>query len=119
MKLTSNQSVIKGRRVVFVLGNLDLGGAERQALILAKHLVEKEQAEVEVWGFNTAGPVAEICEQEGIAWRVVPFPLQAERVKHLDAMYQITLLLQDARPDFLLPYTILPNVVCGLVWQAT
>lgn len=118
MTLTSND-FLKGRRVFFVLGNLELGGAERQVLILAKHLVEEEQAEVEVWGFNTTGPVAEICEQLGIASRVVPFPLQADRMKQLDAMYQIALLLQDARPDILLPYTIMPNVVCGLVWQAT
>ena len=109
---------MKGRRVVFVLGNLELGGAERQALLLAKHLREQEQALVEVWGFNTTGPVAEICEQQEIPWRVVPFPLHAERVKQLDAMYQFTLLLQDTRPDILLPYTMLPNVVCGLVWEA-
>ena len=27
--------MLQGRRIVFVLGNLELGGAERQALILA------------------------------------------------------------------------------------
>jgi glycosyltransferase involved in cell wall biosynthesis len=28
-------------------------------------------------------------------------------------------LLRAARPDILLPYTLIPNVVCGLVWQRT
>ena len=28
-------------------------------------------------------------------------------------------MLRDAGPDILLPYTLLPNVVCGLVWQRT
>ena len=108
--------MIKGRRVVFVLGNLELGGAERQALILAQHLVDFEQAEVEVWGFNTSGPVAEICAQHGIASRVVPYPHHADQAA---AMSQFAALLRDARPDILLPYTILPNVVCGLTWETT
>src|SRR5215211_7429341 len=99
---------MKGRRVVFVLGNLELGGAERQALILARHLVEHEQTDVEVWGFNCSGPVAEICEQHRIEWRVVPFELR-----------KVARLLREARPDILLPYTLVPNVVCGLVWQQT
>lgn len=117
--LFKSVSVMKGRRVVFVLGNLELGGAERQALILAKHLVEQEQAVVEVWGFNTTGPVAELCERHGIASRVVPFPLHADRVKQEAAMNDLAALLRDVRPDILLPYTTLPNVVCGLLWETT
>ena len=100
---------MKGRRVVFVLGNLELGGAERQALILARYLVEHEQADVEVWGFNRSGPVADICEQHGIKSRVVA---SSEQLKFAQ-------LLREARPDILLPYTLIPNVVCGLVWQQT
>ena len=102
---------MKGRRIVFVLGNLELGGAERQALILARHLVEQEGAEVEVWGFDRTGPVAEICEQHGIKSRVVPSsPKQSK---------DLAALLREARPDILLPYTLAPNVVCGLVWRLT
>ena len=96
------------KRVVFLLGNLELGGAERQALILARYMIEYEQADVEVWGLNHAGPVADICEQHGIKWRVVPVELR-----------KVARLLREARPDILLPYTLIPNVVCGLVWQRT
>ena len=103
---------MNGWRVVFLLGNLELGGAERQALILARYLSEHERADVEVWGFNRSGPVADICEQHRIKWRVVslkqPFDLR-----------NFTRLLREARPDILLPYTLIPNVVCGLVWQRT
>jgi glycosyltransferase involved in cell wall biosynthesis len=28
-------------------------------------------------------------------------------------------LLQEVKPDILLPYTLTPNVVCGLIWQNT
>ena len=109
----------KGRRIVFVLFNLELGGAERQALILAKHLVQREQAAVEVWGFNKSGPVALVCEEMGVPWRVVPFPLRGGRVARLLALARFALSLRRARPDILLPYTFVPNVICGLVWRWT
>ena len=103
---------MKGQRIIFVLGNLELGGAERQALMLARHL--SRQAEVEVWGFNKSGPVADICEQHGIRWRVEP--LNAGR---LESIRRFAWLLRAASPDMLLPYTWLPNVVCGFVWKST
>jgi hypothetical protein len=65
--------MLKGRRIIFVLGNLELGGAERQALILARYLSEHNQAIVEVWGFNKSGLVAGICEQHGLCSRVIPY----------------------------------------------
>jgi glycosyltransferase involved in cell wall biosynthesis len=95
------------KRVVFVLGNLELGGAERQALILARYLVEQEHADVEVWGFNHGGPVAAICEHHGIKSRVVN---KSEQLRFAE-------LLRKARPDILLPYTLIPNITCGLVWE--
>ena len=115
----SSDSTLKGRRIVFVLFNLELGGAERQALILAKHLVEREQAAVEVWGFNKSGPVAERCEELGVPWRVVSFPLRDGRVARLLALVRFAMTLRRARPDILLPYTFVPNVICGLVWKWT
>jgi len=104
---------VKGQRIIFVLGNLELGGAERQALMLARHL-SLYQAAVEVWGFNKSGPVADICEQHGIRWRVEP--VNADR---LESIRRFAWVLRAASPDVLLPYTWLPNVVCGFVWKST
>ncbi|HEU5131315.1 MAG TPA: hypothetical protein VFT26_04395, partial [Pyrinomonadaceae bacterium] len=103
---------MNGRRVIFVLGNLELGGAERQALILARHLYQHKQATVEVWGFNKSGPVADICEQHGIRWRVEPV-----NVQRLESVRRVAWLLRAAQPDVLMPYTWLPNIVCGFVWK--
>ena len=105
---------MKDQRVIFVLGNLELGGAERQALILARHLAQQEQSSVEVWGFNKSGAVAEICDQHRIRWRVLPCD-----TNRLKSIRDVANLLRDARPDVLLPYTWLPNVVCGFVWKST
>ena len=104
------------RRIIFVLGNLELGGAERQALILAKYLSEHEQAQVEVWGFNKSGPVAEICGQHGLPTRVILYPFTENR---LSALVRVARSLRQAKPEILLPYTFGPNVVCGLVWKRT
>ncbi|HSD46404.1 MAG TPA: glycosyltransferase family 4 protein [Pyrinomonadaceae bacterium] len=111
--------MLKGRRIVFVLGNLELGGAERQALILARYLAEHEGAVVEVWGFNKTGPVAEICAQHGLQSRVVPFPVNGNGLEKWRALVSVARSLRQARPDILLPYTFVPNVVCGIVWQRT
>jgi glycosyltransferase involved in cell wall biosynthesis len=105
---------LRGRRIIFILFNLELGGAERQALILARHLSEQERAEVEVWGFNKRGPVAQICAELGLPWRLVSFPLHDT---HLDSLPQLAATFREARPDILLPYTFVPNVICGLIWK--
>jgi glycosyltransferase involved in cell wall biosynthesis len=116
--IPASDSTLKGRRIVFVLFNLELGGAERQALILAKHLVQHEQAAVEVWGFNKSGPVAAMCEQIGVPWRLESFSFASGRVTRLRSLANITTSLRGARPDILLPYTFVPNVICGLVWRS-
>ena len=102
-----------------MLFNLELGGAERQALILARHLVEQEKAEVEVWGFNKPGPVAQSCERIGVPWRVVPYPFKSGRVARFAGLARVARRLRRARPDILLPYTFVPNVICGLIWRWT
>lgn len=115
----ATNSTLKGRRIVFVLFNLELGGAERQALILARHLVEQEKAEVEVWGFNKPGPVAQSCERIGVPWRVVPYPFTSGRVARFAGLARVARRLRRARPEILLPYTFVPNVICGLIWRWT
>ena len=111
--------MLQGRRIVFVLGNLELGGAERQALILARYLSEHEQAVVQVWGFNKTGPVAAMCERHGLPWRVIQFPFTGPRLKQLRSLIRVTSALRETKPDLLLPYTFGPNIVCGLIWRWT
>jgi len=121
LAIDNRQSAIDnaGRRIIFVLGNLELGGAERQALILARYLSGHEQAKVEVWGFNKSGPVAEICEQHGLPWLVIPYPFAESRLSRFGALFRVARSLRQAKPDILLPYTFGPNLVCGLVWKWT
>lgn len=47
--ISTSNGLLSGRHVIFVFNNLDLGGAERQGLLLARHLMEVEKAAVQVW----------------------------------------------------------------------
>lgn len=106
-----------GRRVIVFFNNLDLGGAERQGLVLARHLAREEHAAVEVWGFSGPGRVAELCDEAGIPWHVAPFQWGGSRLNLLAQLLRLIRTLRRARPDVLLPYTLGPNVVCGALWR--
>jgi glycosyltransferase involved in cell wall biosynthesis len=118
-QLNTSQITLSGQRVIFVFNTLDLGGAERQGLLLARHLLREERALVEVWAFIGPGRAAELCDEWGIPWRVVPVAWGAGRARRARALFRLAAALRRARPRVLLPYTVLPNVLCGLVWRWT
>jgi glycosyltransferase involved in cell wall biosynthesis len=109
---------MKGEKVVLVLGCLELGGAERQALLLAQHL-QKQGAHVQVWGFNRPGRLAQLCEEYGIPWRVEPIQLPRQPVRLMVNLWHYSRKLRKERPDVIMAYTYRPNLVCGLVWRMT
>lgn len=54
-----------GDRILFVIGTLDIGGAESQMVMLAKGLAARGWT-VEVFALNCAGPLRDQLEQHGI-----------------------------------------------------
>jgi glycosyltransferase involved in cell wall biosynthesis len=113
-----NTPVLAGKRLIIVLGSLELGGSEHQALLLARYLTREQSANVQIWGFNP-GQVAKLCDEYGIPWRIVPLPWIRNRARRLRNLAEFAWTLWRARPDVLLPYTMIPNVVCGLAWRWT
>lgn len=105
------------RRIVLVLPGMTLAGAERQALLLARYLRDVEQAEVQVWALGSPGRVEEICQAEGFAHRIVRVTWPEDRLMRLKAIARFGRELRRARPDYVLPFCMRPNVVCGLVWR--
>lgn len=103
--------LLSGRRIVIQLEWLEMGGAERQALLLAGGLRSRHGARVEIWGFERPGIVIEKCRELDIPCRIVEKP--SWTVRGLSA-YART--LRRARPDAVLPFTLYPNVTCGLTW---
>lgn len=106
----------KAIRILFLFGNLQLGGAERQGLLFAQYLKERQQREVMVWGLGPErGPVADRCEQLGIPWRALPVHWGLRRrIPHLLRLFW---QLRVARPTVLISYTKVPNLAAALLWR--
>jgi len=105
-------------RVIVVCNDLEIGGAERQALILARHLAQRiERAHVQIWGLERPGPLAGLCENNDIPWHLAHFTWPTTTGQLLRGLSRFASALRRAKPDVLLPYTMFPNVVCGLLWR--
>lgn len=111
---------LAGNRVVFVLAGEVLGGAERNAFDLAIALRRVEGAVVEIVALDDReGRGRAIADAEGIRWSCIPTPWVGSSAAKAASLLRAALALRRLRPDVLLPYTNLPNVVCGLVWRLT
>lgn len=120
-ELVFDTHMLHGLKVIFVFGNLELGGAERQGLILARFLKEEHKASVEIWGLSSeAGRLSRLCDEYGIPWRGVPFAWPCQWFmfhRQLRELVRFARYLRQAKPDIVLPYIYLPNIVCGLTWK--
>lgn len=111
---------LASKRIVFVFEFLELGGAERQGLLLARHLKNAEGAEIHVVGLGMPGRAAELCEEHGIPWSILDCRWPSHGlIGKVPALLRFTHGLRSLRPDVVLPYTMLPNVLCGVVWRMT
>ncbi len=111
---------LDGRRVVIVVAWAILGGAERSVLTLARHLREREGAEVDVLAFTAeGGRFREAVEELGIPWHPYPLTWHGGRRSKVRSLAGLTSRLRHLHPDVVAPYTSRPNVLCGLVWRAT
>ncbi len=111
---------LSGARIIFVLGPLEVGGSEKQALLLARHLQNAEHANVEIWGTAGAnGSLSKLCDESEITWRIVPFQWEQGRARNLVSITSFTTALRRGRPDIILPYLASTNLLCNLVWPFT
>jgi glycosyltransferase involved in cell wall biosynthesis len=112
---------LKNTRIIFVIASFTLGGAERQALLLARHLAHEQGANVEFWGTGKPGRVSELCDEYNIPWRSAPIPLpwSSDPLTRIKRLARFAITLRRARPDVILPYIFLPSVACGIVWRFT
>ncbi len=105
---------------MLVLKWAELGGAERQALVLARHLADVQGAHVEVQGLSAReGRASALFRDAGIQWHTTRLKWKGSRPRTLARLTRAAAVLRRSRPDVLLPYCELPNVVCGLVWRHT
>jgi glycosyltransferase involved in cell wall biosynthesis len=110
---------LEGLRVFFVLGSFLMGGAERQAILLGRELMEQEGAKVHVWSFGSSGAATLLCDAYRLPWRVLDLEWPEGRLDKLKVFSHFAWALRKVRPDIILPYLTVPNTVCGLTWPLT
>lgn len=116
----AERRVLMGKRILFVVGPMELGGSERQALLFARYLKNEQHADVQVWGtMGEPGRLAAICDKEGIKWRIVPEPWVWNRFQRPQRLASFARQLRSAQPEIILPYMSMPSQVCSLVWRWT
>jgi glycosyltransferase involved in cell wall biosynthesis len=107
---------LSGKRIGFILGGY-FGGAERQALVLARYLQQQEKAEVKILAWSDA--CAEQFAAYGIPWEHLPFTgyAPATRKNMIVSLCKYVLALRRQKLDILIPYCTAENMLGGIVWR--
>lgn len=118
MNATHHHTTEKGRHWVIVLNWLTLGGAERQALLLADELILRGDR-VSVVGLSTPGIVQQMCADRGIPCYYWPFHFAESHLAKVKMIWDLARKFRALKPDFIAPYDMVPNLLCGLFWRWT
>jgi glycosyltransferase involved in cell wall biosynthesis len=97
-------------KILFFISTLELGGAERQALMLAEHL-QSEGHDILLWGYGKPGKAAVICEEKKIAWESKAFGIKN--------LFQMIKEIRRYSPDIIIPFCTGPSLLCALSWRFT
>lgn len=111
---------LAGQRILIVLTTLDLGGAERQALHLASYLQDQRRAQVDIVAlFGGLGnqAVRRLCVERRLPCLRVSMPEHIHTSPSFRSLLQFAREIHFLQPDILLPYTSMPNVLCGVTWR--
>ena len=120
--MTSNKSPasrpLAGLRVTVVLNWADLGGAEQNALTVARWLRNDEGADVEFLALtDRPGRAADAVRALGMDWRSVVVDWDGSKRAKAGEFARFVLALRRGKPDLVISYCSLPNVLCGLAWR--
>lgn len=114
--------MLTDKHIIILLLNLWLGGAERQVLHLARHLVSNHNTRVNIWGLSRKQQAIfiEYCEQYGIAYKTLNLAFSDTwSWRFFPSLMRLIIQLRRAEPDIILAYVGLPNTIGGLVWKFT
>ncbi len=112
-------SELKNKKILFVFRNFTFGGSERQAFHVAEYLKTKYDCHITFLAFSAKGKVAEICDEKGISW--VSYPLNwgsSGLIKKTIKLFLLKKKIKELSPEIIIPYTHLPNIICGILWKS-
>lgn len=101
-----------------MLSSLGLGGAERQAFLLARHLAHVEGADVRFVSFSRYAAMTPACDAASLPYEFYTLRHRyRDRVGQVRDLVRFVAFLRRRRPQILLPYCMFQNVLCGLSWR--
>lgn len=102
----------KLKKLVVVVPCFEMGGAERQALNLAKYIHQNKLAHVEIWSLGPGRIVADEAERLGIPTALFSFNPWLSKWKVGLQVLGFALQFFIRKVDYLLPYVMYPNLLC-------
>jgi len=109
-------SALKRKRILLVFVSLELGGAERQGMHLARHL-KSLGCDVIVWGLLGTGLVKDLCRKADILCSIHHFNWPCRKSSLIKNSWNVLRALRQEKPDVILTYTTRANMSCGLTWR--
>ncbi|MEP7242413.1 MAG: glycosyltransferase [Gammaproteobacteria bacterium] len=102
-----------------MLPSLGLGGAERQAFLLAQYLRQEERADVRIVAMSRHAARTDSWDEAGLPYEFFDMRhAYRSRLGHAQDLLRFTFLLRRRRPQIVLPYCMFQNVLGGLTWRA-
>ena len=108
---------MENRKILLVLNDLRIGGAETQALVLADYLKSREW-DPDILGLASPGPLQDRCREKGIKCLYSAFPYPWSRWYRPFYFLKMWWKLLRLKPCAVITYTGVPGVLCGLTWRA-
>jgi glycosyltransferase involved in cell wall biosynthesis len=110
-----------GSRFLLVIGQYGkLGGAERQALVLADQLKNQVDCQVDFLAWGGEGRVTQELNKRGIKAWVFALHWNSSPYRRILKLWQLARFIkQEIKPDYLLPYIGFNCKIIGLIWRRT
>ncbi|HCL92074.1 MAG TPA: glycosyltransferase [Bacillota bacterium] len=118
MNIPVAESSLRGKRIGFIFGGTALGGGERQALVLARHLRAACRADAQILPWGVTAFMADIYHQYELPWRAQPFKgwWPATRTNMVSSLVKYAWAIRRLRMDLLVSFMMEANVLAGVVW---
>jgi len=108
----------KIKKVFLVVNTLTLGGAEAQALIMAREINKMNGYKPVIIGLVSGGPLVTILQKEAIEYIIIGVDFakfNKNIVQKMGELYKVYSLLKKEKPYVIISSTYYPNLVMSLV----
>ena len=103
-------------RILFLINTFNIGGAERQAILLAEQFLHLGHT-LQVCAFQEGEQAAALCRGAGLPICVLPLPLSKPRP--VKSAIEFLLYLRRFSPDYIFSYCGMPNIFASLAFPFT